>query len=43
MSFVSIKISKDNILTEKKAELIRGATQLPVDVLKKYLKNFCNY
>lgn len=35
MPFVNIKIAKDNITPEKKAELIKGATQLLVDVLGK--------
>lgn len=32
---VNIKIAKDNVTPEKKAELIKGATQLLVDVLGK--------
>lgn len=35
MPFVNIKITKDNVTPEKKAELIRGVTQLLVDVLDK--------
>jgi 4-oxalocrotonate tautomerase len=35
MPFVNIKITKDGITPEKKAELIKGATQLLVDVLGK--------
>jgi 4-oxalocrotonate tautomerase len=35
MPLVNIKIAKDNISAEKKAELIIGATQLLVDVLGK--------
>jgi 4-oxalocrotonate tautomerase len=35
MPFVNIKIAKDNISAEKKAALIKGATQLLVDVLGK--------
>lgn len=35
MPLVNIKIAKDNVSAEKKAELIKGATQLLVDVLGK--------
>lgn len=35
MPLVNIKIAKDNVTREKKAELIKGATQLLVDVLGK--------
>ncbi len=35
MPLVNIKIAKDNVTQEKKAELIKGATQLLVDVLGK--------
>jgi len=35
MPLVNIKIAKDNVTPEKKAELIKGATQLLVDVLGK--------
>ena len=33
MPYVNIKITKENVTPEKKAELIKGATQLLVDVL----------
>jgi 4-oxalocrotonate tautomerase len=35
MPYVNIKITNENVTPEKKAELIRGATQLLVDVLGK--------
>ena len=35
MPYVNIKITKENVTLEKKAELIKGATQLLVDVLGK--------
>ncbi|GAB4433008.1 MAG: 4-oxalocrotonate tautomerase family protein [bacterium] len=35
MPLVNIKIAKDNVSAEKKAALIKGATQLLVDVLGK--------
>ncbi|WP_031516220.1 2-hydroxymuconate tautomerase family protein [Desulfofalx alkaliphila] len=35
MPFINIKIAKDNVTAEKKAELIKGVTQLMVDVLGK--------
>ncbi|MCX5809403.1 MAG: 4-oxalocrotonate tautomerase family protein [Proteobacteria bacterium] len=35
MPFVNIKITKEGVTAEKKAELIKGATQLLVDVLGK--------
>ncbi len=35
MPLVNIKITKDGVTPEKKAELIKGATQLLVDVLGK--------
>ena len=35
MPFVNIRITKEGVTAEKKAELIRGATQLLVDVLGK--------
>lgn len=35
MPYVNIKITKENLTPEKKAELIKGATQLLVDVLGK--------
>jgi len=36
MPYVNIKITKEgNVTTEQKAELIKGATQLLVDVLHK--------
>lgn len=35
MPLVNIKITKDNVSAEKKAELIKGVTQLLVDVLGK--------
>lgn len=35
MPYVNIKITKENVTPEKKAELIKGATQLLVDVLGK--------
>ena len=35
MPYVNIKITREGATTEQKAALIRGATQLLVDVLKK--------
>jgi len=35
MPYVNIKITKEGVTPEKKAELIKGATQLLVDVLGK--------
>lgn len=35
MPFVNIKITKDGATPEQKAELIKGATKLLVDVLNK--------
>ncbi|MBP8626962.1 MAG: 4-oxalocrotonate tautomerase family protein [Syntrophorhabdaceae bacterium] len=35
MPYVNIKITKEGVTTEQKAELIKGATQLLVDVLGK--------
>lgn len=35
MPYVNIKITKENVTAEKKALLIKGATQLLVDVLGK--------
>jgi len=35
MPYVNIKITRDGATPEQKAALIRGATQLLVDVLKK--------
>lgn len=35
MPYVNIKITKENVTPEKKAELIKGVTQLLVDVLDK--------
>ncbi|MGM8214829.1 2-hydroxymuconate tautomerase family protein [Bacillaceae bacterium W0354] len=35
MPYVNIKITKEDVTPEKKAELIQGATQLLVDVLGK--------
>ncbi|MBP1156371.1 MULTISPECIES: 4-oxalocrotonate tautomerase family protein [unclassified Paenibacillus] len=35
MPYVNIKITKENVTPEKKAELIQGVTQLLVDVLGK--------
>jgi 4-oxalocrotonate tautomerase len=35
MPFVNIKITKDGATTEQKAQVIRGVTQLLVDVLGK--------
>ena len=35
MPYVNIKITKENVTPEKKAQLIAGATQLLVDVLDK--------
>ena len=35
MPFVNIKITKDGVTTEQKQELIKGTTQLLVDVLGK--------
>jgi len=35
MPYVNIKITKEGVTTEQKARLIRGATQLLVDVLGK--------
>ena len=35
MPYVNIKITNENVTSEKKAELIKGATQLLVDVLDK--------
>jgi 4-oxalocrotonate tautomerase len=35
MPYVNIKITKERVTQEKKAELIKGATQLLVDVLGK--------
>jgi 4-oxalocrotonate tautomerase len=35
MPFVNIRITKEGVTPEKKAELIKGATQLLVDVLGK--------
>lgn len=35
MPYVNIKITKENVTPEKKAQLIAGATQLLVDVLGK--------
>lgn len=35
MPFVNIKITKEGVTAEKKAELIKGATRLLVDVLGK--------
>lgn len=35
MPYVNIKITKEGVTPEKKAQLIKGATQLLVDVLGK--------
>jgi 4-oxalocrotonate tautomerase len=35
MPFVNIKITRDGVTPEKKAEVIRGVTQVMVDVLGK--------
>lgn len=35
MPFVNVKITKDGVSPEKKAEVIKGVTQLLVDVLGK--------
>jgi 4-oxalocrotonate tautomerase len=35
MPFVNIKITREGATTEQKAELIKGATQLLVDILGK--------
>ena len=35
MPYVNIRITREGVTTEQKAELIRGATQLLVDVLGK--------
>ena len=35
MPYVNIKITKEDVTPEKKAELIKGATQLLIDVLGK--------
>jgi 4-oxalocrotonate tautomerase len=35
MPFVNIKITRDGVTPEKKAEVIRGVTQVLVDVLGK--------
>lgn len=35
MPYVNIKITKEDVTPEKKAELIKGVTQLLVDVLDK--------
>lgn len=35
MPYVNIKITKEDVTPEKKAELIRGVTQLLVDVMGK--------
>lgn len=35
MPYVNIKITNENVTPEKKAELIKGVTQLLVDVLNK--------
>ncbi|ALS21270.1 MULTISPECIES: 2-hydroxymuconate tautomerase family protein [Paenibacillus] len=35
MPYVNIKITKENVTTEKKAELIQGVTRLLADVLNK--------
>jgi 4-oxalocrotonate tautomerase len=35
MPYVNIKITREGVTAEQKAELIRGATQLLVDVLGK--------
>lgn len=35
MPYVNIKITKEQVTPEKKAELIRGVTQLLVDVMGK--------
>ena len=35
MPYVNIKITNENVTPEKKAKLIKGATQLLVDVLDK--------
>lgn len=35
MPYVNIKITNENVTPEKKAELIKGVTQLLVDVLDK--------
>jgi 4-oxalocrotonate tautomerase len=35
MPYVNIKITKEGVTAEQKAELIKGATQLLVDVLGK--------
>jgi 4-oxalocrotonate tautomerase len=35
MPYVNIRITREGVSTEQKAELIRGATQLLVDVLGK--------
>ena len=35
MPFVNIKITKEGVTPEQKAELVRGATKLLVDVLGK--------
>ncbi|OPY72010.1 MAG: putative tautomerase [Syntrophorhabdus sp. PtaU1.Bin058] len=39
MPFVNIKITKDGVSPEKKAEVIKGVTQLLVDVLGKNPQN----
>jgi len=35
MPYVNIKITRENVTAEQKAQLIKGATQLLVDVLGK--------
>jgi len=35
MPFVNVKITRDGVTPEKKAEVIRGVTQVMVDVLGK--------
>lgn len=35
MPYVNIKVTKEDVTAEQKAQLIRGATQLLVDVLGK--------
>ena len=35
MPYVNIRITKENVTAEQKAQLIKGATQLLVDVLGK--------
>jgi len=39
MPYVNIKITKDGVTKEQKAQLIKGATQLLTDVLGKHPKS----